>query len=138
MNYEEKKRWLKRYQEALREEAELEDELKQLRADVERITPLLSDAPGGGSNRERIPKGVERIVEVQQRIQEQIVSAQKARAEIVAVIDRVRPARGREILRRRYLLGQRWEEIAYVMHIDFSWLMRLHKRIVVGLDVDPH
>ena len=137
MTYEEKKRWLWRYQDALRMEEELAQEIEQLQAEATRITPLLSDVPGGGGavGNAKLPKAVERIVEAQQRLQCQINCAQAARTEIVDAINGLRNARAREILRRRYLLGQRWEQIACAMHIDFRWLTRIHRRVVDGMEI---
>lgn len=136
MTYEEKKRWLWRYQEALRAEEELAQELEQLKEEATRVTPLLSDAPGGGGSADKLPKAVERIVEAQQRLQCQINCAQAARKEVVAAIETVHSSRDRDILRRRYLLGQRWEEIACAVCVDFSWLMRMHKRIVLKIPIE--
>ncbi len=136
MTYEEKKRWLWRYRDALRAEEELTQEIEQLQAEATRITPLLSDVPGGGgADNAKLPKAVERIVEAQQRLQYQINCAQAARTEIVDAINGLRNARAREILRRRYLLGERWEQIACVMYMDYRWTLKLHRKILDNLDI---
>lgn len=130
MEYEAKVRWLRRYRSSLREEQELAEELEQLRAEAERITPLYTDTPGGHGSSNKMGKAVERIVETQQRLQQQIKHAQAVRAEIETVVAAIPNDRAREILRRRYIQGQRWEEIACKMHMDCRWVTRLHRRSV--------
>lgn len=34
----------------------------------------------------------------------------------------------REVLTRRYIIGQKWEDIAEVMHYDLRWIYCLHKK----------
>ena len=50
MTYEEKVRWLRRYQESLRREQELAEEVERLQSEATRITPLLSGMPGGAGD----------------------------------------------------------------------------------------
>ena len=57
------------------------------------------------------------------------------RREVVAVLDQVADARDHEILRRRYLLGQRFEEIAVEMCLEYRWVRRRHKRAVSDLPI---
>ena len=46
MTYEEKVRWLRRYQESLRREQELAEEVERLQSEATRITPAGVDAAG--------------------------------------------------------------------------------------------
>ena len=63
MTYEEKARWLCRYQTALHSEQLLAEEVERLRAESERVTPLLTGMPGAGPDLDRLPRAVERILE---------------------------------------------------------------------------
>lgn len=47
MIYTDKVAWLRRYQESLRREKELAEEVERLQSEAARITPLLSGMPGG-------------------------------------------------------------------------------------------
>ena len=52
MTYQEKMKWLGRYQAALSYQHMLEDEIEVLRSDAERVTTCMSGMPGrGGPNR---------------------------------------------------------------------------------------
>lgn len=130
MTYEEKVRWLKRYRDALRLEKELREELEAQRARACKTTAALTGMPGGGGDGQALSRAVESIVAAQQELQAQINLCGATRGEVVAALDQVTDTRGHEILRRRYLLGQRFEEIAVDMVLEYRWVRRLHKRAV--------
>ncbi len=56
------------------------------------------------------------------------------RREVVAALEQVTNARDHEILRRRYILGQNFEQISAEMHIDYRWVRRIHKRSLIQLE----
>ena len=55
MTYEEKRRWLWRYQESLRGERELAEEVEQLQTRACKVTPSLSGMPGGTGDGQALP-----------------------------------------------------------------------------------
>lgn len=138
MTYEEKVRWLKRYRDALRLEKELREELKDQQTRACKTTAALTGMPGGGGDDQALPRAVESIVAAQQELQAQINLCGATRREVVAALDLVVDARDHEILRRRYLLGQRWEKIAVEMNIELRWVYRRHRRAVSGLTMESH
>ena len=138
MTYEEKVRWLRRYRDALKLEVELRQELETQRARACTTTAALTGAPGGGGDGQALPRAVESIVAAQQELQAQINLCGATRREVVAALDQVTDARDHEILRRRYLLGQRWENIAVEMHIELRWIYRRHRRAVSELTMESH
>ena len=76
MTYEEKVAWLRRYQQSLRQERELEQELLTLRSQACRVTPLLSSMPTGTPDGQGIPRAVERIIQAQQSWNARLPSVQ--------------------------------------------------------------
>lgn len=138
MTYEEKVRWLRRYRDALKLEVELRQELEAQRARACKTTAALTGMPGGGGDGQTLPRAVESIVAAQQELQVQINLCGATRREVVAALDQVTDARDHEILRRRYLLGQRWENIAVEMHIELRWIYRRHRRAVSELTMESH
>lgn len=137
MTYDEKIRWLRRYQDSLRRERELSEELDQLQTRACKVTPSLTGMPGGPSDGQGLPRAVESIVQAQQELQAQINICGAVRREIVAALEQVTNARDHEILRRRYILGQRWEEIAVEMHLEYRWVTRRHRRTVESMILTP-
>lgn len=138
MDYQDKTRWLHRYLDSLRAEKELMLERERLRSEAENISPVLSGMPSGGSDGDKLPRAVERIVEADQRLACQINVRMAQRSEILDAVEQLPNQRQQEILRRRYILGQRWERIAVDMDIDYHWVWVLHKRAVEHLTIESH
>ena len=128
MTYDEKIQWLRRYQESLRKERELAREVEQLHSEACRMSPLLSGMPGAGSDGQGLPRAVESILAAKQELQAQIHRCGAVRREILAAVEQIQNPRDHEILRRKYILGQRWEQIAVDMGYELRWLYRLHHR----------
>ena len=127
MTYNEKKAWLSRYQISLRRERELTEEVKQQEARAQAVTPRLSGMPSGGRPGDSLPCAVEAIIQAKQELQAQINQCGAIRREIVAALEQVTNARDHEILRRRYLLGQKWEQIAVEMYYSYKQVRRRHR-----------
>lgn len=116
MDYKEKVEWLGRYQASVSCQHMLEEEIEVLRSDAERVTACMSGMPGrSGPNADRLPRAVERIEEAQKRLEQQLESCMETRAEIMSGIMTVRDRPGQEVLRRRYVMGQNFSEIAEAM-----------------------
>ena len=135
MNYEEKVHWLQRYRDALQLEEELRQELEDQRSRACKTTAALTGMPGGGGDGQALPRAVESIIAARQELQAQINLCGATRREVVAVLDQVADERDHEILRRRYLLGQRFEEIAVEMCLEYRWVRRRHKRTIINIDI---
>lgn len=135
MTYEEKVRWLRRYQDSLHREQELAEEVEQLRSRACKVTSSLSGMPGGTSDGQALPRAVEQILEAQQELQDQIEQCNAIRQEVVETIEKVTNPRDKEILRRRYLMGQRFETISVELRFEYRWIRRLHKKAVSELTI---
>lgn len=127
MTYEEKVAWLKRYQDSLRIQRELELEVERLQSEATRITPLLSGMPRGQGDGQQLPRAVEAVTEAQVELQEQVLRCEEMRKEVIAAIESVSNHRDREILRRRYVLGEQFSMIAFSMNYNIRWIMRRHR-----------
>lgn len=134
MTYDEKIAWLRRYLDSLRLERELEREVDQMETLATRVTPRLSGMPGGGADGQSLPRAVEGIIRAKQELEEQVNVCKAIRGEIVAALEQITNPRDHEILRRRYILGQKWEQIAVEMNIDERWLRRCHSNAINRMD----
>ena len=137
MTYENKVAWLRRYQDSLRRERELGQELEQLRSRACKVTPALTGMPGGAGDGQSLARAVASIVQAQQELQAQINVCGAIRREIVSALSQITNPRDHEILRRRYILGQRWEVIAVEMHLEYRWVTRRHHRAVDAMILTP-
>lgn len=135
MEYSKKVAWLRRYRESLRREQLLTEEIGQLEAQARRVTRAISGMPGGGGDGQAIPRAVERLEEARQKLAAQLEQGQARRVEIEAAIQREAHPLRRDILTRRYILGQRWEKIAADHHLVVRQVFRLHHQAVDGLDL---
>ncbi len=133
MTYDDKVAWLRRYQDSLRRERELAEELEQLHTRACKVTPALTGMPGGPNDGQSLPRAVESIVQAQQELQAQINVCGAVRREVVAALEQVTNARDHEILRRRYLLNQKWEQIAVEMYYSYKQVRRRHRACVESL-----
>ena len=137
MTYENKVAWLRRYQDSLRRERELGQELEQLRSRACKVTPALTGMPGGAGYGQSLARAVASIVQAQQELQAQINVCGAIRREIVSALNQITNPRDHEILRRRYILGQMWEVIAVEMHLEYRWVTRRHHRAVDAMILTP-
>ena len=136
MTTQEKIRYLRRYREGEQEIRQLERELEVWRSRAEKITP--GGGEGGGGRSDRIQNAVGMLVELQEKLADQLAALARMREEIVREIDRVEELRLRQILRMRYIDGMKWEEIAVAQRIDYRWLLRLHGRALDRLTIERH
>ena len=122
MTYQEKMKWLGRYQAALSYQHMLEDEIEVLRSDAERVTTCMSGMPGrGGPNVNRLPRAVERIEKAQKKLAQQLDSCLETRMEVMHSIMALGDTAEQEVLRRRYT------DIANAMGVVQRRVYQLHK-----------
>lgn len=138
MTYDEKLAFLRRYRDAQRTMRRLLEELAQLRAEAASVSQALSGIPSGGGDGQAIPRAVERIADAESRLASAYGTALAERSRVNDAIDTVPDPLRRDILTRRYILGQRWERIAADIDRDLRWVLRLHHRAVDELTIESH
>lgn len=138
MTYEEKKAWLRRYRHAVRLEQLKLDEVEQLRTAAQRVTQVLSDLPGGVGDGQGIPRAVEKIEDARLDALAQAERCADIRKEVTDALAQVENITDYEILHRRYIQFQRWEQIAVEMEIDLRWIYRKHREAVECLTIESH
>ena len=138
MTYDEKIAFLRRYCDAQRTMRRLLEELQQLQAEATSVSQALTGAPSGGGDGQAIPRAVERIAAAESRLDSAYGAALAVCAEVKDAIDTISDPLRRDILTRRYILGQRWERIAADLDRDKRWVLRLHHRAVDGLTIESH
>lgn len=136
MEFSEKTKWLARYQTALSRERFLEGEIETLRSDAQRMTACMSGMPGrSGVNADRLPRAVERLEEAREKLEKQLETCVSCRCEITQVIACCQNEAGREVLRRRYILGESYGEIAGAMGLVERRVYQLHRASVQKLEI---
>ncbi len=133
---EAKKQYLLRYRQAEREVRLLMEEKERLLALATRVTPSYSGEAKGSGSGSRVESAAEKIIQCEEEINRAIDCAVDLRSEIKGAIATVPDWKLREILTRRYILGQKWEQIAWEMHLEFRWVRRLHGRAIDALTLE--
>ncbi len=130
MNYSEKVEWLRRYRAALKKEKLLRDELQALRERSIGCGQALNGMPRAASDGQSLPRAVESILKAQQELERQINVCGAIRREVVAAIETVPDNRDQEILRRRYLLGEKWYQIGMKLPMNERGVRKRARRAI--------
>ena len=101
------------------------EKVRAMRASLDYKSPALQGSGGSG---EGLEGQIAKVLCYEQHTRELIGELVCRKLEIGLTLDRVSDLRLREILVRRYLSFQKWEQIAVDMTIDLRWLYRLHKK----------
>lgn len=136
-----KKEWLGRYRNLQGDIERTESEIQRWRAKAENVTRLLSDMPKGGQGRNQLEDAVCAIYELEQELSGQILESIAVRKEIAAAIEAVKNPVYRELLKRRYIDGDKWERIAVEMNYCYKHVVHmLHPRalhkVVIESNID--
>lgn len=135
MTSQDKKHWLSRYQSINRQVKSKLDEIERLRSLETKITPTLSDMPKSGGINNKIELVTERIDEIEQQMSDELKMLVDTRAEIEAAIQEIDEAVYRELLERRYIYGERWEQIAVDMIYDYRTVFKVLYRALDKLQI---
>ena len=128
MNSQEKKAYLMRYLYAKCRFQALSDEMIRIRSDAERITPMITDMPGGAQVSDRIANAVERLTACADELEQEAENMRQAMQEIYAVIRKVPDIQLQEILIRKYIDGLNLTQISKLMHYCTKQVYRKHKK----------
>jgi hypothetical protein len=113
----------------------LQGKVEKLRASLEYHSPSLESGGGGGSP-DKMPDTISKIMEYEQHAAQLQAAYVDKYIEIDKAIHSVEDDTLREVLERRYLLYQKWEQIAQEMHKDIRWIYRLHGRALDCIKID--
>lgn len=134
MNNEEKKQYLRRYQEAKKRAKMIQEEIDELRSS--KTSPVgLGDGMPHGSGTSDLSGYAARLDELLRELEAekemQMVTYREIRQQISMVPDPTE----QEILSRRYLLEQRWEKISVEMNYDYRYVLKLHGKALLHFEV---
>lgn len=138
MTNKDKKKWLLEYRKLDQDIERDMEELQRWKSRAEKITSSVSDMPKGGNQGDRLQLAVDRICELEERLNGKIDAAVKRRKEMEAAIATVEDRTLQLLLRYRYIDGMTWEQIAVKMNYDYRWTLRLHERALTRLTIESH
>lgn len=136
MNSQEKIAWLKRYRGINGRINRLIEEKDRWWGLATKRTQTLSGMPHGGDSEDKTQVAVEKIIETEHEIDAEIDSLVKTRAEIESAIGSLSDEVLKELMEHRYIDDEKWEEIAVEMHYDYRYVLKLHGKALILLQID--
>ena len=133
MTNQEKKKELRKYGQIERRLDELIAERQAWIDQATRITPSLSGMPRANGISDKIGDAVAQVDKIDSRIAEVMCSLSCELDRINHVIDSVPDLKLQTLLRYRYILCMKWEDISDKMHFDLKWLHVLHGRALEAI-----
>ena len=131
---EQKIRYLSRYRRLNARIDRLLEEQSRWRELAVKITPTLSQAPGGGGGSgSPIERLMDKVLEIDEEINREIDELQIVRQEIRAALNQLEDENLKLLMEYRYIDGLTWEQIAIKMHYGFQWVCKLHGRALASI-----
>lgn len=125
---EQKIRYLSRYRRLNQRIDRLLEEQSRWRERALKITPTLSQAPGGGGSGSPIERPMDKVLEIDVEINREIDTLQTIRQEIRETLNQLEDESLKLLMEYRYIDGMTWEQIAVKMHYSYMQICRLHGR----------
>ena len=101
------------------------EEIRRMRARLEKATAQLTGMPHGGSGADWTDLDV-KVLEYEAEIRDEIAELCRLKRLIRETIDAVEDRRYRELLELRYIVGMRWEKIAVEMNYSYDRIRHMH------------
>lgn len=124
-----KQEYLKQYLNKWQEIKRLQLEIEQLRSNAEKVTSVITGMPHSGHGESFAPV-VDRIIELQKKLEKQVLEAIDLRMKIEKEIESVVDQRERTILKYRYINGYTFETIAELMGLSVKWVRIIHSQTI--------
>lgn len=91
-----------------------------------KITPTLSQTPGGGESGSPIERPMDKVLEIDEEIKREIDELQTVRQEIRAALNQLEDENLKLLMEYRYIDGLTWEQIAVKMNYCWRQVCRKH------------
>ena len=122
---EEKKEYLKGYIKALKTECILESQLQQIRESKLFPSIQIDGMPYSHTNSD-LSVYAEKVSEIIEKIGKQKLECCRKYEEISEAISDMKDDTEKEVLMRRYILCEKWEEIAVNMGYGYRHVLKIH------------
>nr|DAM72172.1 MAG TPA: Protein of unknown function (DUF1492) [Caudoviricetes sp.] len=127
MTNQEKIQFLNQYRSILEKIELLKQDILRWRELGEKVTPSLTGMPQGGQNVPKVEQSAINICDTQKEISERIRQLSSVYVQILSAIDTVDDISLQNLLHRRYIEGQTFEQIAYEMNYSRRHARRKHQ-----------
>ena len=131
---EQKKEYLKSYRRAVKREQDILDEIQRLRLD-KMFPSVVNDGMPHGSSHSDLSDYAAILDEQIDLLKEERLEKVRCYQKIERQISQMENEDEQEVLRLRYILGMKWEEVAVKM--DYSWrqIHRIHSSALLNFKI---
>ena len=133
---EEKKEWLQRYKIARQLFSFRLQQLETAKTDAGHTTQNISPVPGGAGDGQALPRAVERIQEAEERAAAQACICDEICEEVTAALDTLDDLCDRDVLYRKYIRCQSWNEIMQGTSLSKSAVLAHHRQAIKSLKLE--
>lgn len=131
---EAKKAFLRRYQDSLKAEKGIEDEIKALRANAMIHSQNMDGMPHGSAQSD-LSAYAAQLDKMLADLHAEIERKWSIRREIIKAIEALPSEGERAVLKLRYINGWKWEKIAVETGYVYQHVHRIHGRALVHLQI---
>ena len=128
-------RYLSRYRRISKRIDRLLEEQSRWREMALKITPTLSQTPGGGESGSPIERPMDKVLEIDVEINREIDELQIVRQEIRAALNQLEDENLKLLMEYRYIDGLTWEQIAEKMDYSRQWVTSLHGTALLKIEL---
>ena len=131
------KEYLWRVRDAARELKRLEQEYEQARNDILNLKAISYDTDKITCGKHcDLSDAIAKLEGYAQRISAKWDELIKMREEAGRRIETLKDRRFQQVLKRRYLQEQPWEQIAYILGYDYRYVLKLHGKALQNFDME--
>ena len=128
---EQKKEYLKSYRQAIKREKDILDESQRLRLD-KMFPSVVNDGMPHGSSHSDLSDYAAILDEQIELLKEERLEKVRCYQKIERKIRQMENEDEQEVLRLRYILGMKWEEVALKMDYSWKWVHKIHGRALMN------
>ena len=131
-----KKEYLNKYKKLGYKIKSLEDQEASIQAEINAVRAIeYSDMPGASRTAD-LSDYMVKLEQIAERISEAKRDRLVVRGEIESRVLDIQDGKESDILRRRYILGESWDDIAKEMHYTWRHTLRLHGKALHNFKID--
>ena len=134
MTYNEKLAYLRNYRQQEHHIDALLAEAERWRSRAKAMTAHYGAAGGKGGST-GFPGAVEKVLELEAQMDREIDAIQEVRDNVVRAIDELKDLRQANVLRLKYIIGKREQEISEKMHYHIRYVQKLNRLGVKNLNL---
>lgn len=131
---EQKKEYLKSYRRAIKREQDILDEIQRLRLD-KMFPSVVNDGMPHGSSHSDLSDYAAILDEQIELLKEERLEKAKCYQKIERQIRQMENEDEQEVLRLRYILGMKWEEVAVKMNYSYRRTLDIHGKALLSFKI---